>query len=60
MADPFPEGRSIICGAKVRVDGRIPANRALLLANHVSWLDISRARRRDRLRLRLEGRMCRP
>ena len=40
MADPFPEGRSIICGAKVRVDGRIPANRALLLPNHVSWLDI--------------------
>lgn len=36
----FLAGIAAIAGARVRVEGDLPARGAFLLANHVSWLDI--------------------
>jgi 1-acyl-sn-glycerol-3-phosphate acyltransferase len=36
----FLSGCARICGAEVRTEGEAPRPHALLLANHVSWLDI--------------------
>lgn len=36
----FLAGVARICGADVRTEGAAPAPRTLLVANHVSWLDI--------------------
>jgi lyso-ornithine lipid O-acyltransferase len=36
----FLGGAAWICGARVRVEGALPRPRSLLLANHLSWLDI--------------------
>lgn len=36
----FLGGVARICGADVRVEGGAPSPRTLLIANHVSWLDI--------------------